>query len=552
MKILIVGGVAGGASAAARARRLSESAQIILFERGPDISFANCGMPYYIGGEIVHREKLLVMTPQRLQQRYRIHTRTHSQVERIDRETRTVVVRELHSGHTYIESYDKLILATGAAPLKPPLEGLDLPGIFTLRHLDDMDRIRAATDECCKDVVVVGAGFIGLELAENLIRRGAKTTILDLNDQVLPPLDREMTTPIRRELEHHGVRVLLGDSVTGFKQVDGRLSVHLKSGGVLASDFVVLGIGVKPENQLAVAAGLEVGPRGGVRVNAQLQTSDPNIYAVGDVVETRDFVTGEAAQVPLAGPANRQGRLAADHIFGRDVAYRGTQATAILRVFDLTAACTGWSEKQLLRQQRSYRKVYIHPAQHASYFPGAQSMTLKLLFDPADGRLLGAQGVGGEGVDKRIDVLAMAIQGRMTVYDLEQAELAYAPQYGSAKDPINMLGFVASELLREEHRQITVEQLAAADPRPMLVDVRTPTEFAAGHLPDAVNIPIDELRDRLHELSPAEPVVTYCQVGQRGYLAQRILKQRGYDARNLSGGFKTYDLMELPVVHSLQ
>lgn len=548
MKILIVGGVAGGASAAARARRLSESAQIILFERGSDISFANCGMPYYIGGEIVNREKLLVMTPQRLQQRYRIHTRTHSQVERIDRETRTVVVRELHSGHTYIESYDKLILATGAAPLKPPLEGLDLPGIFTLRHLEDMDRIRAATDECCKDVVVVGAGFIGLELAENLVRRGAKTTILDLNDQVLPPLDREMTTPIRRELEHHGVKVLLGDSVTGFQQVDGRLSVHLKSGGVLACDFVVLGIGVKPENQLAVAAGLEVGPRGGVRVNAQLQTSDPNIYAVGDVVETRDFVTGEPAQVPLAGPANRQGRLAADHIFGRDVAYRGTQGTAILRVFDLTAACTGWSEKQLQRRQRSYRKVYIHPAQHASYFPGAQAMTLKLLFDPADGRLLGAQGVGGEGVDKRIDVLAMAIQGRMTVYDLEQAELAYAPQYGSAKDPVNMLGFVASELLREEHRQITVEQLAAADPRPTLVDVRTPTEFAAGHLPDAVNIPVDELRDRLHELSPAEPVVTYCQVGQRGYLAQRILKHRGYDARNLSGGFKTYDLMELPIV----
>lgn len=547
MKLLIVGGVAGGASAAARARRLSETSQIILFERGPDVSFANCGMPYYIGGEITDRQKLLVVTPERLQQRYRISTRTHTVVEAIDRESRVVTARELHSGKVYIESYDRLILATGAAPLRPPMEGLDLPGVYTLRHLDDMDRIRAATDTCCQDVVVVGAGFIGLELVENLVRRRMNCTLLDLNPQVLPPFDREMASPLHHELERHGVKLRLQDSVTGIKRIDGRLQVQLKTGGVLPADLVVLGIGVKPENQLAVDAGLEFGPRGGIRVNAQMQTSDPHIYAVGDVVETTDFVSGQPTQVPLAGPANRQGRLAADHIFGRNVAYRGTQGTAILRVFDFTAACTGWSEKQLQRQGRAYRKTYIHPAHHAGYYPGAEGMTLKLLFDPADGRILGAQGIGGAGVDKRIDVLAMAIQGRMTVYDLEQAELAYSPQYGSAKDPINMLGFVAAEMLRGDHQQITVEEFSACDPRPLLLDVRTETEFAAGHIPGAVNVPVDVLRDRLRELPKDQPIVTYCQVGQRGYLAQRILQQRGYSVHNLSGGFKTYTLMNLPI-----
>jgi len=548
MKLLIVGGVAGGASAAARARRLSETAQILLIERGPDISFANCGMPYYIGGEIVDRQKLLVVTPERLQQRYRINVRIHSQVEAIDRETRTVTIRELTTGKPYIESYDRLLLATGAAPLRPPLPGIDLPGVHTLRHLDDMDRIRAATDECCKDVVVVGAGFIGLELVENLTRRGAKCTILDHNDQVLPPFDREMARPIRQELERQGVTVRLQDSVTGFTRDNERLQVQLQSGGTMPADLVILGMGVRPENQLAVQAGLAIGPRGGIQVNAQMQTTDPLIYAVGDAVETTDFVFGGPTQIPLAGPANRQGRLAADHIFGREVAYRGTQGTAILRVFDKTAACTGWSEKQLIRQGIPYRKTYIHPAHHAGYYPGAEAMTLKLLFDPHTGRILGAQGIGGTGVDKRIDVLAMAIQGRMTVYDLEQAELAYSPQYGSAKDPVNMLGFVAAEMLRGAHDQITVEELSTASPRPLLIDVRTPTEYAAGHLPEAVNIPVDELRERLNDVPKDRPLVTYCQVGQRGYLAQRMLTQRGYAARNLSGGFKTYELLDLPIV----
>ncbi|MBI1347979.1 CoA-disulfide reductase [bacterium] len=549
MKVIIVGGVAGGASAAARARRLSETAEILLVERGPDISFANCGMPYYIGGEIVDRQKLLVVTPERLQQRYRINVRTHSEVESIDRVTRTVRIREIVSGKSYVESYDRLILATGAAPLRPPLPGLDLPGVHTLRHLDDMDRIRAATDECCRDVVVVGGGFIGLELVENLSRRGARCTILDLNEQLLPPFDREMAQQIRQELERHGITVRLQDSVTGFSRENERLQVQLRSGSVLAADLAILGIGVKPEHQLAVQAGLAIGARGGIQVNAQMQTSDPQIYAVGDVVETQDFLFGGPTQIPLAGPANRQGRMAADHIFGRDVHYRGTQGTAVLRIFDKTAACTGWSEKLLQRHGIAYRKTYIHPAQHASYYPGAEPMTLKLLFAPDNGRILGAQGIGGAGVDKRIDVLAMAIQGRMTVYDLEQAELAYSPQYGSAKDPINMLGFVASEMLRGAHEQITAEELAGLPSNTRLLDVRTATEYAAGHLPGAINLPVDELRDRLNELPVDQPLVTYCQVGQRGYLAQRLLKQRGYHVRNLSGGFKTYELMELPIEH---
>ena len=547
MKLLIVGGVAGGASAAARARRLSETAQIVLFERGPDISFANCGMPYFISGEITDRSKLLVVTPERLQQRFRIHTRTHALVEAIDRESRTITVRELHSGQTYEESYDKLILATGAAPLRPAIPGADLPGIHTLRQLGDMDRIAVATSNGCRDVLIVGAGFIGLELVEAFTRRGLRCTVLEREPQVLPPLDREIALPVQQELVRQGVQLRLNDTVARFTQQEGRLQAELSSGAVISADLVVLGIGVTPENQLAVAAGLEVGPRGGIRVNSHMQTSDPHIYAVGDVVETRDAIFGGPVQIPLAGPANRQGRLAVDHLFGRSVSYRGTQGTAIVRAFNLTAACTGWSERSLRRQQQAYRKVYIHPAHHATYYPGAQPMTLKLLFDPATGRVLGAQGVGGAGVDKRIDVLALAIQGGLTVNDLEQAELAYSPQYGSAKDPINMLGFVAAGLLRGDHQQLTVEELANALPQAQLLDVRTTTEFASGHIPGAVNLPVDELRDRLSEVVKDRPVVTYCQVGQRGYLAQRILAQKGFEVRNLAGGFKTYSLMEQPV-----
>ncbi len=545
MKLLIIGGVAGGASAAARARRLSEDAHIVLVERGPDVSFANCGLPYYVGGQIVDREKLLIVTPQRMQTRYNLDVRVRSSVEAIDRTSKKVRIRQLDSGNVYEESYDKLILAPGAAPLRPPIPGIDLPGIFTLRNMQDMDRIVQRLAEGVRQAVVVGAGFIGLELVENLVRRGIATTVVELQDQVLPPFDKEMTTPIAEHLTAQGVTLLLGQSAEAFQQTPEGLAVQLKSGQKLPAQLVVLGIGVRPENPLAVDAGLEVGPRGGIRVNDRLQTSDPDIYAVGDAIEVQDFVTGEPTQVPLAGPANRQGRIAADNIFGRTARYRGTQGTAIVGVFQCTAAMTGSSEKVLRRAKRPYRKIYVHPAHHAGYYPGAEAMTLKLLFDPQTGRVLGAQAVGGAGVDKRIDVLAVAIQAGMTVFDLEEMELAYAPQYGSAKDPVNMAGFVAAGWLRGDHPQIDVETLLAAPPeqRPFLLDVRTAEEFSAGQIPTAVNIPVDDLRAHLGQLPHDRDIAVYCQVGQRGYLATRILRQKGFAAANISGGYKTYRLV---------
>jgi NADPH-dependent 2,4-dienoyl-CoA reductase/sulfur reductase-like enzyme/rhodanese-related sulfurtransferase len=544
MKLLIVGGVAGGASAAARARRLSEDARVVLFERGPDVSFANCGLPYYLGGEITDRDKLLVVTPERLRTRYKLDVRVRSSVEAIDRAAKKVRVRDLATGREYEEVFDKLILAPGAAPIRPPLPGIDLPGVFTLRNLQDMDRIKATLDRGVRQAVVVGAGFIGLELVENLVRRGIATTVVELQDQMLPPFDKEMTTPVAEHLAANGVSLLLGQSAEAFEPADGGLVVRLKSGQHLPAQLVVLGVGVRPENKLAVDAGLTVGSRGGIRVNDHLQTSDPDIYAVGDAIEVKDFVTGEPTQVPLAGPANRQGRIAADHIFGRDARYRGTQGTAVVRVFERTAALTGASEKVLRRAGRPYRKVYVHPTHHAGYYPGAEAMTLKALFDPETGRVLGAQAVGGSGVDKRIDVLAAAVQAGMTVFDLEEMELAYSPQYGSAKDPINMAGFVAGGLLRGEHPQVDVETVLAvpSGQRPFLVDVRTPQEFGAGHLPGAVNIAVDDLRSRLGELPRDQEIAVYCQVGQRGYLATRILRQAGFPASNVGGGYKTYRL----------
>lgn len=539
MRLVIVGGVAGGASAAARARRLAEDAEIVLFERGPDVSFANCGLPYYIGGEIGERDKLLVTTPERFRDRYRIDVRTRSTVEAIDRAAKTVRVRDLAHDRVYDEPYDKLVLAPGAAPIRPPLPGIDLPGVFTLRDLRDTDRIKTAVDRGARRAVLIGAGFIGLELAENLVRRGMAVTVVELQDQVLPPFDPEMTTPVVKELAAHGVTLLLGESATAFEPAAGGLTVQLKSGHELPADLVILGVGVRPESRLGADAGLAVGPRGGIRVNEHMQTTDPDVYAVGDAVEVRDFVTGEPTQVPLAGPANRQGRIAADHIFGLPSRYRGTQGTAIVRVFGRTAALTGASEKALQRLGRPYRTATIHPGHHAGYYPGAEPMTLKLVFASDTGRLLGAQAIGGAGVDKRIDVLAIAIQAGMTIFDLEEAELAYAPQFGSAKDPVNMAGFVGAGLLRGEHPQVGPAALAD---HPLLLDVRAPAEFAAGHIPGAVNLPVDDLRGRLGEVPRDRPIVAYCQVGQRGYLATRILRQSGFDAANLAGGFKSYRL----------
>lgn len=541
MKLVIVGGVAGGASAAARARRLSEDAEIVLFERGPDVSFANCGLPYHIGGEIVNREKLLIVTPERMRQRFNLDVRVRSSVESIDRGAKRVHVRNLATGEEYDEPYDKLILAPGAAPIRPPLPGIDLPGIFTLRNLDDMDRIVRAVDAGVKEAVVIGAGFIGLELVENLVRRGIRTTVVEVQDQVLPPFDKEMTIPIVDQLKSNGVALELNQSATQFESSINGLVVHLTSGARLLAQLVIVAVGVRPESKLAVEAGLETGARGGIRVNSHLQTSDPDIYAVGDVIEAMDFVIRQPTQVPLAGPANRQGRIAADHIFGRPSHFRGTQGTAIVRVFDGTAAITGASEKALQHAHKPYRKVYVHPANHVGYFPGAEGMTLKAIFEPQSGKILGAQAVGGAGVDKRIDVLAVAIQAGMTVFDLEEMELAYAPQFGAAKDPVNMAGFVAAGLVRDDHPQIDVEY--ALQQKPYLVDVRTAEEFAAGHCPGAINIPVDELRARLDELPRDSQIAVYCQVGQRGYIATRILRQKGFNAVNIGGGYRTYLLV---------
>jgi NADPH-dependent 2,4-dienoyl-CoA reductase/sulfur reductase-like enzyme/rhodanese-related sulfurtransferase len=549
MKLVIVGGVAGGASAAARARRLSEDAEIVVCERGPDVSFANCGLPYYVGGEIAPRDKLLVATPKLLRERFRLDVRTRSSVEAIDRAAKKVRIRELDTGREYEEAYDALLLAPGAAPLRPPIPGVESPQVLTLRNLGDVDRIKGRVDEGAKRVVVVGAGFIGLELAENFVKRGVQTTVVELQAQVLPPLDPEMTVPIVDALRSRGVQVMLGDSAEAFEAADGGVRVKLKSGGTLAADLVILGVGVRPENQLAVDAGLEVGPRGGIRVSSSMQTSDPAIWAVGDAVEIRDVVTGSAAQVPLAGPANRQGRIAAEAILRpaavRPSRYRGTQGTAIVGVFDRVAAITGASEKVLVRAAIPHRKVYVHPADHAGYYPGAEAMTLKLLFAPETGKILGAQAVGGNGVDKRIDVLAVAIQAGMSVFDLEELELCYAPQFGSAKDPVNMAGFVAAGLIRGDHPQADMATCLDGPPddRTLLLDVRTPKEFAEGHLPGAVNIPVDDLRGRLGELPRDRRILAYCQVGMRGYIATRILLQKGFDVANLGGGSKTSMLL---------
>ncbi|HWE35516.1 MAG TPA: FAD-dependent oxidoreductase [Isosphaeraceae bacterium] len=542
MKLVIVGGVAGGASAAARARRLSEEAEIVVFERGPDVSFANCGLPYYIGGEIADRDKLLVAKPALLTGRFRLDIRPRTSIEAIDRGRKVARARRLDDGAEYDEPYDKLILSPGAAPIRPPVPGVDLPGIFTLRDLRDTDRIKAAIDGGARRAVVVGAGYIGLEMAENLARRGLATTVVELQGQVLPLLDPEMASPLAESLRTHGVDVRLGASSGAFEPSAEGIDVVLTSGERLASALVVLAVGVRPESRLAVAAGLAVGERGGIVVDEHLRTSDPDIYAVGDAVQVRDALTGGPAQVPLAGPANRQGRIAADHIFGRDSRYRGTQGTAIVRVFDRTAAMAGLSEKRLREAGKSYQKIYVHPNQHAGYYPGARAMTLKLLFEPGNGRLLGAQAVGGDGVDKRIDVLAVAIQAGLSAFDLEEAELAYAPQFGSAKDPVNMAGFVAAAVARGDYPQVYAEDLDG-HPEAALIDVRTPAEFAAGTIPGARPIPVDDLRARLGDLPRDRPLIVFCQAGLRGYVATRLLRQEGFDAANLAGGYRTYQML---------
>jgi NADPH-dependent 2,4-dienoyl-CoA reductase/sulfur reductase-like enzyme/rhodanese-related sulfurtransferase len=538
LRLIVIGGVAGGATAAARARRLSENAEIIVFERGEHVSFANCGLPYYVGREIAERESLLLETPESLHARYRLDVRTRTEVLAIECAEHRVRVRDLESGREYTESYDRLILSPGAAPIRPPLPGIEHPRIFSLRTVPDIDKIKAMVDSDARRAVVVGGGFIGLEMAENLRRRGLEVALVELLDQVMPPFDKEMVTPVHEELRSHGVELHLSDAVAEFEHEQDGLTAVLESGTRLPADLVVLCIGVRPETSLAAEAGLEIGPRGGIHVDDDMRTSDPNIYAVGDAVEVRDCVVGGTALIPLAGPANRQGRIAADRVFGRKSKYRGTQGTSIVRVFGLTLALTGASEKTLTRVGHAHEKIYIHPFQHAGYYPGAARLAIKLLFSPADGKVLGAQITGQEGVDKRIDVLATAIRAGMTVYDLEELELAYAPPFGSAKDPINMAGFVAANVLKGDAQIIHADALEQTEGE--LIDVRDPDEHSEGHIPGSRNVPVNDLRDRLDELPADKPLVVYCQIGLRGYIAARILTQRGYTVLNLSGGFNTY------------
>lgn len=541
MRIVIIGAVAGGASAAARARRLSEQAEIVLVERGEAPSFANCGLPYYVGGVIEQRDKLLVAPAQRLMERFRLDVRTRTEAIAIDRANRTVRLRYLENGDEYDLPYDKLILSPGAAPIRPNIPGVDLPQVFTLRELRDADRLHAAAKDA-KRAVVIGGGFIGLEMAENLVHRGMATTIVELADQILPPWDAEMVSPLAAHLREKGVTLKLSNAAEAIEPAGNGVVVRLRSGESLEADMVILSVGVRPENHLAVNCGLAVAERGGIQVNDQMQTSDPDIYAVGDAIETRNLVDGTPAQIPLAGPANRQGRIAADHIFGRSTRFAGVQGTAIVGAFEMAAAMTGLSEKVLSKAGTPFEKIYIHPANHAGYYPGAKQMSIKLLFEPDGGRLLGAQAVGRDGVDKRMDVLAVAVKAGMTAFDLEEFELSYAPQFGSAKDPVNMAGFVASGVVRGDHPIAHCEDLPQQSGAggELVLDVRMTGEFAAGNIPGAVNIPVDVLRERLGELNREQPIIVYCQVGMRGYIATRILLQNGFNARNLSGGYTTY------------
>jgi NADPH-dependent 2,4-dienoyl-CoA reductase/sulfur reductase-like enzyme/rhodanese-related sulfurtransferase len=540
-RILIVGGVAGGASCATRARRLDETAEIIVFDKGPHVSFANCGLPYFVGDVIREESSLMVATVEGFHKRFDIDVRVLNQVLAIDRERSEILVTDLSNGRTYRERYDALVLAPGAAPVRPPLPGIDLPGVFTLRSIPDSRKIRDWIEQKkARSAVVVGGGFIGLEMAENLVQRGLQVTVLEMLSQVLPPLDPEMAEPLQQRLSERGVTLALGDGVAAFER-DGeeRIIVRTGKGATHEADLAILGIGVRPETELAKTAGLEIGSRGGIRVDAQMRTSDPKIWAVGDAVEVIDHVTGQAELIPLAGPANRQGRVAADVICGRDSVFRRVQGTAICSVFGLAAAITGASEKSLKRAGiTDYEVIYLHPGQHAAYFPGASPIHLKVLFRRSDGRLLGAQACGEQGVDKRIDVIATVIQKEGTVFDLEEAELCYAPQFGAAKDPINMAGMMGANILRGDVQNAAWGTLRSNGA--LLLDVREPDEFESGHIPGARNIPLPELRQRLNELPASREIRLYCGVGQRAYYASRLLKQRGFRVQNLSGGYKTY------------
>ena len=568
MKVIIIGGVAGGASCAARLRRLDENAEIVMVERGPYVSYANCGLPYHVGGVIPEESSLLVSTAEMFKALFKVDARTMCEAVAIDPKNKTVDLKDHQTGEVTTESYDKLVLSPGAPSIRPPLPGIDLPGIFEVRTVPDAREIRQWLEKGTPFLagmhrymgiqavrpktraVVIGGGFIGLEMTENLVHRGFDVTLLEMADQVLGPLDPEMARMVEAYVEHHGVNVVLQDGVAEFRQsADGTLEVHTRSGAVHPADIVVLGMGVSPDTALAKAAGLEIGELGGIRTDEQMRTNEPDIFAAGDAVEVRDFVTGEWSLVALAGPANRQGHIIADVIAGRDSRFRGTQGTAIIGLFEGTAAWTGVCEKTLKRLgDEDYEKIYLFPNSHAGYYPGAKPIAMKVLFRKSDGRLLGAQALGEVGVDKRISALAALIQMGATVYDLEESELCYAPQYGSAKDPVNFSGMVAAGILSGDMPISHWHEMGDG----MILDVREGFELAVENVDGSVNIPLGQLRSRLDELPRDQTIHVFCRSGQRSYYATRLLLQNGFDARNISGGtlartYSSFFLTEGPI-----
>jgi len=540
-KVIIIGGVAGGATAAARLRRISEEAEIILVERGEHISFANCGLPYYIGETIKDRSKLLVQTVKGMSDRFNLDIRNLSEAVSIQPESKTVTIKNLRTGEVYEESYDKLLLSPGARPIVPPIPGLkENQTLFTLRNIPDTDKIKNYVDgQHPKKAVIVGGGFIGVEMAENLVERGIEVTIIEMANQIMAPIDFEMASILHTHLKERGVNLILENGVQAFAD-EGR-RVILSDGAEIETDMTILSIGVRPENELARSAGLDLGERGGILINEYLQTSNPDIYAVGDAVEVVDYISGTKAMIPLAGPANRQGRIAANNIMGKKEKYQGTMGTSIAKVFDLAVAATGNNEKILKRLGISYEVVHIHPSSHAGYYPGAAPIALKLIFDKETGKIYGAQAVGADGADKRIDVIATAIKGGLTVKDLTNLELSYAPPFSSAKDPVNMAGYVAANIMDGELEHIQwheVDQIIADGG--LLIDVREPMEREFGFIEGSMNISLNDLRNRLEELPKDQTIYVSCQVGLRGYLASRILTNNGFKVKNVDGGWKTY------------
>jgi NADPH-dependent 2,4-dienoyl-CoA reductase/sulfur reductase-like enzyme/peroxiredoxin family protein/rhodanese-related sulfurtransferase/TusA-related sulfurtransferase len=550
MKVLIVGGVAGGASAAARLRRNDENAEIIMFERGEYISFANCGLPYYIGNVIEERDSLLVQTPEDMKARFNIDVRISNEVIKIDIENKKVIAKNLKNGMEYEESYDKLILSPGSAPLKPPIVGIDSPNIFTIWNIPDTDTIKSfVTDKKITKAAVIGGGFIGIEMAENLHELGMDVSIIELAEQIMAPIDFEMAQILHQHINMKGVELYLNDGVKSFEYGDGITKVNLNSGKNIEAEIVILAIGVRPNSELAKNAGLKINSRGGIVVDQHMRTSDENIYAVGDVVEVKDFINDIETMVPLAGPANKQGRIAADNVTGKKASYKGTQGTSVAKVFDMTVAATGANEKTLKKLDKKHGEDYlytiVHPNNHAGYYPDASKISLKLLFSKKDGKVLGAQAVGFEGVEKRIDVIATAIRFGGTVHDLTELELAYAPPYGSAKDPVNMAGYVGENMLNGTVEIVNCSELSNYNENDYIIlDVRDEDELDTGKLENSRNIPLNKLRERIGELDKNKIIMVYCAVGLRGYIAARILKQKGFEkVKNLSGGLATCNYM---------